>query len=152
MANNGFNRGLRRTKNKFVDFLANKGKQNLIVIAALVVLVAIFAILNPNFINKNNIVSMAQSLAPYAMLALGVTFVIATGGIDYGDKRSSASQNFGGGGGTGLSITPIAFLIVGRDADVNIFHIENATGEMDRVISLIERSPEIIEKIKQALS
>lgn len=81
-----------------------------------------------------------------------VTMGIATGGIDYGDKRSSASQNFGGGGGTGLSITPIAFLIVGRDADVNIFHIENATGEMDRVISLIERSPEIIEKIKQALS
>lgn len=81
-----------------------------------------------------------------------VTMGIATGGIDYGDKRSSSSQNFGGGGGTGLSITPIAFLIVGRDADVNIFHIENATGEMDRVISLIERSPEIIEKIKQALS
>ncbi len=78
----GFKRALRRTKNKFVDFIATKGKQNLIVVAALLVLVAIFAVLNPNFINKNNIVSMAQSLAPYAVLALGVTFVIATGGID----------------------------------------------------------------------
>lgn len=78
----GFKRALRRTKNKFVDFVATKGKQNLIVVAALLVLVAIFAVLNPNFINKNNIVSMAQSLAPYAVLALGVTFVIATGGID----------------------------------------------------------------------
>ena len=79
---NSFARSIRRTKNQFIDFITNKGKQNLIVIAALVVLTAIFALLNPNFINKNNIVSMAQSMAPYAVLALGVTFVIATGGID----------------------------------------------------------------------
>lgn len=79
---NSFARNIRRTKSKFVGFIATKGKQNLIVIAALIVLIAIFAFLNPNFINKNNIVSMAQSLAPYAILALGVTFVIATGGID----------------------------------------------------------------------
>lgn len=78
----GFERALRRTKSKFTDFVATKGKQNLIVVAALLVLIAIFAVLNPNFVNKNNIVSMAQSLAPYAVLALGVTFVIATGGID----------------------------------------------------------------------
>lgn len=56
--------------------------QNIITVAALAVLVIIFAILNPNFLSKYNIVSMAQSLAPYAIMALGVTFVIATGGID----------------------------------------------------------------------
>ncbi len=67
--------------NKFLDILA-KGKQNLIIILALAVLVLIFTALNPNFLNRFNIVSMAQSLAPYAIMALGVTFVIATGGID----------------------------------------------------------------------
>ena len=56
--------------------------QNVITVAALLVLVIIFAALNPNFLSKYNIVSMAQSLAPYAVMALGVTFVIATGGID----------------------------------------------------------------------
>ena len=56
--------------------------QNVITVAALLVLVVIFAALNPNFLSKYNIVSMAQSLAPYAIMALGVTFVIATGGID----------------------------------------------------------------------
>ena len=56
--------------------------QNIITIVALAVLVVIFAALNPNFLSKYNIVSMAQSLAPYAIMALGVTFVIATGGID----------------------------------------------------------------------
>lgn len=59
-----------------------KGKQNFIVLLALILLVLIFSLLNSNFIDKYNIVSMAQSLAPYAILALGVTFVIATGGID----------------------------------------------------------------------
>jgi len=59
-----------------------KGKQNMIIIVALAALVVIFTLLNPNFIGRYNIVSMAQSLAPYAILGLGVTFVIATGGID----------------------------------------------------------------------
>lgn len=62
--------------------IAAKGKQNFIVLLALVILVLIFSLLNKNFVDRYNIVSMAQSLAPYAMLALGVTFVIATGGID----------------------------------------------------------------------
>ncbi len=56
--------------------------QNIIMLFALVVLVIVFTLLNPNFIDKYNIVSMAQSLAPYAIMSLGVTFVIATGGID----------------------------------------------------------------------
>ena len=56
--------------------------QNIIILFALLLLVGVFTLLNPNFIDKYNIVSMAQSLAPYAILSLGVTFVIATGGID----------------------------------------------------------------------
>ena len=84
MANNynGFGRSIRRTKNSLVNFMTTKGKQNLIVIGALLVLAVVFYILNPNFLSSSNIVSMAQSLAPYAIMALGVTFVIATGGID----------------------------------------------------------------------
>lgn len=83
MANyNSFGRRIRRTKNSFVDFMATRGKQNLIVVGALLVLIAVFGVLNPNFLRTSNIVSMAQSLAPYAIMALGVTFVIATGGID----------------------------------------------------------------------
>lgn len=75
-------RKMRRAGEKVKDVVVNKGKQNMIIIAALVVLALIFYILNPNFFSSYNIVSMTQSLAPYAVLALGVTFVIATGGID----------------------------------------------------------------------
>lgn len=88
------------------------------------------------------------TVIPVSKVAMG----IATGGVDYGSERSSHSQNFGGGGGTGLSITPIAFLTVGRDADVSIIHINSAGGEVERIANLIERSPDIIEKIRSALS
>lgn len=59
-----------------------KSKQNLIIVISLIILVLLFYFLNPNFLNEFNIISMAQSLAPYAILGLGVTFAIATGGID----------------------------------------------------------------------
>lgn len=65
-----------------INNLKNKLGQSLIIVIALIFLVLLFYILNPNFLNKFNVLSMAQSLAPYAVLGLGVTFVIATGGID----------------------------------------------------------------------
>lgn len=62
--------------------LKSKFNQNVIILFTLLLLVFVFYLLNPNFLNKYNIVSMAQSLAPYAIMGLGVTFSIATGGID----------------------------------------------------------------------
>ncbi len=67
-----------KVKGSFLE----KSKQNFIIVVALLVLVILFYLLNPNFLNEYNIISMAQSLAPYAILGLGVTFAIATGGID----------------------------------------------------------------------
>lgn len=67
---------------EIIKNIKNKFGQNLIIVIALFLLVLLFYILNPNFLNKYNIVSMAQSLAPYAIMSLGVTFAIATGGID----------------------------------------------------------------------
>lgn len=77
-----FSRRIRRFGVRSSNFIQTKGKQNMIIILALVVLMALFYALNPSFLEKYNIVSMAQSLAPYAIMGLGVTFVIATGGID----------------------------------------------------------------------
>lgn len=62
--------------------IRQKQGQNLIIIFALLVLIILFYILNPNFLNRYNIISMAQSFTPYAIMGLGVTFAIATGGID----------------------------------------------------------------------
>ena len=87
------------------------------------------------------------TVIPVSKVAMG----IATGGVDYGRLRQEKDQSFGGGGGSGLAITPIAFLTVGRDAEVNLIHI-NGTADVDKIVNLVERSPEIIDKIKRALS
>ena len=88
------------------------------------------------------------TVIPVSKVAMG----IATGGVDYGEKKNFAHQNFGGGGGTGLSITPIAFLTVGVDGEVNLITVNSLPSDVDKITTLIERSPEIIEKIKGALS
>lgn len=49
---------------------------------ALIVLVVVFALLNPNFLTPANIVIMVKHVAINAILGIGMTFVILTGGID----------------------------------------------------------------------
>ncbi len=57
-------------------------KQNIVIIAATLILFLLFTLVNGNFASAANLLTMSKSLVPYAVLALGVTFVIATGGID----------------------------------------------------------------------
>ena len=60
-----------------------KIQQNIIMLIATAVLLGLFSLVNPNLIkDKYMILSMVQQVAPYAIMGLGVTFVIATGGID----------------------------------------------------------------------
>ncbi len=49
---------------------------------ALILLVIIFSALNPNFLTAGNIIIMSKHAAVYAILGIGMTFVILTGGID----------------------------------------------------------------------
>ena len=88
------------------------------------------------------------TVIPVSRVAVG----FATGGLDYSQKRLSQG-NFGGGGGTGVSITPLAFLTIGKNAEINLISInDNTNASIDHALSLIERSPEIIAKIKDTLS
>jgi sporulation protein YtfJ len=81
-----------------------------------------------------------------------VTMGIATGGIDYATKKLTSPQNFGGGGGTGMSITPIAFLTVSPSAEIGLISINSADNDIDKIVRLIDKSPDIISKIKGILS
>ena len=72
----------RQTGVRTLDYLKVSGKQNMIIIGATVVLFLLFTLINPNYAKQDNLVTMIKSFTPYAILGLGVTFVIATGGID----------------------------------------------------------------------
>ncbi len=76
----------------------------------------------------------------------------ATGGVDFTGNKSLSADNFGGGGGTGVSITPIGFLTVGNDSEINLINLASNSSSIDHALSVLERSPDIIKKIKENLS
>jgi len=49
---------------------------------ALIIVIIVFVIIVPNFLNSTNLVVMTKHVAIYGILAIGMTFVILTGGID----------------------------------------------------------------------
>lgn len=63
-------------------FLAGAGLQKLIAIGALVVLYIFFGIFGNHFLTKDTFVSILDSSYYIGFLAIGMTFIIITGGID----------------------------------------------------------------------
>ena len=81
-----------------------------------------------------------------------VTIGFATGGVDYTSKKNVSQQNFGGGGGTGVSITPLAFLTVGMLGEIKLMPLTESTDTIDKILEVVERTPEIVERIKNTFS
>ena len=88
------------------------------------------------------------TVIPVSKVSMGV----ASGGVDYESKKTAGNNNFGGGGGSGVSVVPVAFLVVHADGSVELMNVSNPTSKPAdvgyNVSSLLERAPEIIEKIK----
>ena len=88
------------------------------------------------------------TIIPISKISMGYV----SGGLDYNGKAPAGKQNFGGGGGTGLSITPVGFLTVMADGRVEMVNINAPAapaGTIEQVADVIERSPTIIAKIKE---
>jgi ribose transport system permease protein len=62
--------------------LRSSAMQTVLAFGALIVLLVVFSIASPNFLQFDNIVGILLATAVNGVLALGVTFVIVTGGID----------------------------------------------------------------------
>lgn len=65
-----------------VPILRSRATQKLLALASLIVMVIAFSLASPNFFTVNNIIGILLSTAVIGILAVGVTFVIITGGID----------------------------------------------------------------------
>ncbi len=73
-----------------------------------------------------------------------VSFGFASGGSDFGAKNQEAPIMFGGGSGAGVSIVPIAFLVV---SEGNVKLLPMATAPNTSVDRLVEMVPDVIDKI-----
>lgn len=87
-------------------------------------------------------------IIPVSKIAVG----IASGGVDYASKKDVhvQPQNFGGGGGTGLTVSPVGFLVCDKNGDVEFINVSPKVkpDPVDQIADLVERTPDIIAKIK----
>src|SRR5215207_7089949 len=93
-------------------------------LAALALLVVVNSIFTPNFLDLNNFRNILLQVSPTVLVAVGMTMVIATGGIDLSVgslmalAAAVAAGAFNGALITGFGIQPIivtlALLISGR--------------------------------------
>lgn len=75
-----------------------------------------------------------------------VTYGFASGGTDFPSK--SNQELFGGGGGAGITISPVAFLVV-NNGNVSVKYINAAEGSVERVIGMV---PDIVDKATDVIS
>ena len=73
------------------------------------------------------------------------SLAIESGGTDFDSKHQNGGKNpFGGGGGAGVNIAPVAFLIVNKD-HVRLLPVAPPSGGVaDRVVDMV---PEIVDKV-----
>ena len=75
-----------------------------------------------------------------------VTYGFASGGTDFPSKNNQ--ELFGGGGGAGITISPVAFLVV-NNGNVSVKYINAAEGSVERVIGMV---PDLVDKATDVIS
>ena len=84
------------------------------------------------------------TLIPVSRLSVG----FASGGSDFGGKAQQADKNFGGGAGAGVSVVPVAFLVV-KEGQVKLIPMgPPAADTASRVVELV---PEMFDKVTDYL-
>lgn len=76
-----------------------------------------------------------------------VSFGFVTGGGEYGNKKTAQGEDrhpFGGGGGAGITISPIAFLIV-KNEDVKLLTVDHS----NTYETLMDKIPQILTQVKR---
>lgn len=65
-----------------VSFFATATAQRLLAFASLIVMLIMFSVLSPNFMQSSNMIAILQAASINGVLAIAVTLIIITGGID----------------------------------------------------------------------
>ena len=74
-----------------------------------------------------------------------VTYGFASGGSDFPSKNNV--QLFGGGGGAGITINPVAFLVL-KNGEVTLKHITANDNAAERIVNMV---PDVIDKFTEVV-
>ena len=106
------------------------------------------SMVDANTVVGDPITTGGTTIIPISKISVG----IASGGLDYNPKKEDAPrpQNFGGGGGTGLTVNPVGFLVIDSNGGVEFINVSHKgkPDPVDQLADLVERTPTIISKIK----
>ena len=77
-----------------------------------------------------------------------VAFGFAAGGSEFGKKENEADAMFGGGSGGGVSISPVAFMVVGQN-QIKLLPVSVSDSPVERILDAV---PGVIDKINGKLN
>lgn len=97
------------------------------------------AMVDADTIVGSPIVSEGITLIPISKVSFG----LATGGSDFPSK--SGAGLFGGGGGAGVTVSPVAFIAI-SDGNVKMLPIYNELSPAEKAINM---APELVSKVKE---
>ncbi len=91
------------------------------------------------------------TIIPVSKVSVG----FATGGSDFIGKHSkdtNVANSFSGAGGGGITVSPVAFLVISPDGDAKILNVNNPMDSNadlgTSVVSLLNKTPTIVEKVR----
>ncbi len=76
-----------------------------------------------------------------------VSYGFATGGSDVGPKATR--DMFGGGSGAGVSVVPVAFLVIHPSGEVRLLQISASTNTLDKALEMM---PDALNRLGAILS
>ena len=96
-----------------------------------------------NTIIGDPIVSGGVTIIPISKVSFG----FASGGADVPTQKPEST--FGCGSGGGVTIQPLAFLVINNDGKVDILGVPTADNTADRLVNLV---PSVVDKLSALLS
>ena len=86
------------------------------------------------------------TVVPVSKVLMG----FASGGLDLPAKnKDTGKKNFGGGGGTGVTVFPIGFLTAYPDGRVEMLSIkQEPSSPIEQVADFINRTPDLVGRFK----
>ncbi len=89
-------------------------------------------------------------IIPISKVFIGIT----SGGVDFFDKKGvSDKKGFGGGGGTGVTLSPVGFLVIDPSGKVELLNLNAEPKDVvAHIFDFIQESPELFKKLKGLFS
>lgn len=96
-------------------------------------------------VGKQIITPSGVVIIPISKVSMG----FASGGLDLPSKSPDRAKSFGGGGGTGITVSPLGFLTVSPTGEVNMIPMaSDKAGTLDQIADLIASAPSLINRVK----